>query len=267
MAGKADEAGRAFMAGILSKIENAEVRQAWQTALDNPESAGAVIAIGAGALAQSDINKKYDDLKTKEDALTEDYTKLNDWYTGRKADFDQVDEMKKAGTWGKKPVAGDPPTRQDPPIDPTKYISREDFEKTMRGEQLAAANFLALQTRLVLQHQARFGEILDSRELLTDPNLGKQKQDGSVYGFEDAYNTKFRDKLAEFSQKQEQDRIEKLADARVAEKMKGVQLPIPLKGGGGSPLDVLDGSAEFKPDPNLAQTAAEEYARLTAARG
>lgn len=272
MAGKAADYGKTFMAGVLAKITDPDKRAQAEAVFSDPAAAEALVALGAGALAQSDINRTYAEIEEQKTALTADYEKLNTWYATRQADFEIVDSLKKAGKWSDKgPIGGDPnppkPGEGAPPVDTSKFVSIEDFNKTMHKEQMAAAGFLALQQTIGLQHLQHFGEVIDTRDLLNDPNLGKQRPDGGVYGLQDAYNTKYAAQLTERSQRLEHERIEKLANDRVAEKMKGMpHLPIPLKGGQGSPLDLLEGNAEFKPDPNLAQTAAEEYARLQAAR-
>jgi hypothetical protein len=269
MAGKALDSGKAFIDGVLAKLPES-LRESAKAAFTAPEAQDALTLIGDGVLARADYSRSMDEITQKETALADDYAKLTQYYDARKADFDIVDGLRKSGKWNEKgPVGleGAPPKPGEvPPVDASKFVARDEFTEIMRKEQMAAAGFLALQQNLGLKHFQDFGEVLDSNELLQDQNLGKQKADGSIYGLKDAYYTKFKDKITERSTKLETDRISKLVDAGIAERMKGQSLPIPLKNGAGSPLDLLEGNAEFKPDPNLAQTAAEEYARLTSLR-
>lgn len=263
MSGKASDAGKAFLAGVLAKISDPEKRAQVEAAFNDPSAADALVLVGTGALAQTDINRRYDELKAKEETLTEDYTKLNAWYAEKK---DQLDEYGKLKAGGNNPPLITPPIAP-PPFDDSKFVSREEFTKTMQQEQLAAANYLGLQNGLTLKHYKDFGEVLDTRELLADKNLGKQKSDGATYGLMDAYQSKFSEKLTARDQALEADRINKLVDVQVAERMKGVpNQPFPVRGGLGSPLDALD--ATGTPDPNQysAAAAAAEYDRLQQTR-
>lgn len=266
---KALDTGTSFIAGVLAKLPES-LRESAKAAFAAPEAQEALTTLGDGVLARADYSRAMDDIKVKEDTLVADYEKLNTWYATRQADFEIVDGLKKTGKWSDKgPVLdGAPPKPGDPPlaVDTSKFVSREDFDKIMRGEQMAAAGFLALQQNIGMKHLQDFGEVIDTRELLADTNLGKPTPDGRVYGLQDAYNTKYSTKITERNQKLENERIEKLVGERLATERKGFNMPIPLKNGQGSPLDLLEANTEFKPDPNLAQTAAEEYARLQAAR-
>ncbi len=270
MSDTAVNAGKAFLAGVLAKISDPEKRAQVEATFNDPANKDALVVVGSGALAQSDINKKYTDLQAEEAKLKDlqatvdsDFQKLNAWYEPRQADFAIVDKLKAEGKWKDGPVA-DPlaPHKPTEGIDPSKYLSLEDFNKQMQGQQMAAANVMALMSRLTLQHRDRFGEILDASELLSDPNLGK-----NGYGLIDAYQTKFKDKLTEYSTNQENARVNKLVEERLAEeRKKNPGLTVPLRSPiGASPLDYLDGSMKA-PEGNLAELAAAEYDRLQQAK-
>ena len=260
---KGHDAGKQFLAGVLAKISDPEKRAQVQAALEDPASADALEMIGVGTLAQSDINKKYDELKSKEDSLTEDYNRLNAWFADNKAKLEEYDTLKK----------GQPTPPVVPPVAPvpdlSKFIDQDTFHKTMQQEQMAAANYLGLQNVLTLSHYKDFGEILDTRELLADKRLGLQLPDGRVFGLKDAYEAKFSDKIAERDKTREQQRVQKLVDEGVAERLKGMpqQQAYPLKGAP-SPLDLLEPGATQKPDdPAFSVDAAvAEYHRLQQAR-
>jgi hypothetical protein len=255
---KASEAGKAFLAGVLAKVPEA-LRAQVETALTDPTAEDALVVLGTGALAQSDINKKYDDLKAKEAQITEDYNKLNGWFETNKAKLEEYDTLKAKG--------GQPdPPKPGATIDTSKFLDRDEFAKTMQQEQMAAANYLGLQNVLTLSHYNDFKEILDTRELLADKRLGSQLPDGRVFGLKDAYEAKYSEKLAERDKAREADRIKKLVDEQVAERMKGqAATPYPIKGAP-SPLDVLDPTSQQKPEQFDVNSAVAEYQRLQEAR-
>lgn len=262
---KASDAGRTFLAGVLAKIPEDQRAQV-EAALTASEEA--LTVIGAGALAQSDINRRYQEIteKTREIETLQaqvqaDYDRNTEWWTANQAKLAELDRLK----------AGNPNPNPNPPppaLDPAKYVDRETFEKTMRAEQMSAANAVALMATLAIRHSHDFNEVLDTRELLQDPKLGSQRPDGGIYGLEDAYRTKFGEKLTAKAQAAEDARIKQRVDAEVAERMKGLpQTPFPIKGTGTSPLDVIGTT----PDPKdaqvpLAERAAQEYARLQESR-
>lgn len=255
---KASEAGKSFLAGVLAKISDPEKRAQAEAALADD---AALEVLGSGALAQSDINKRYDDLKAKEDALTEDYTRLNGWYETNKAKLEEYDTLKKQPP--ADPLAPRPPA--DPKVDLSKYVDLETFGKTMNDQQMQAANYLGLQNALTLQHYDRFKEVIDTRDLLADKNLGKQKPDGGIYGLKDAYEAKYAEKLTSWSTQQEQARINKLVEERLAEERKNQpsNQPFPLKAAP-SALDLLEPDSKEKPSDFTAERAAAHYAELVA---
>ena len=265
---KALDSGKSLLEGVLAKLPES-LREQAKGIFAAAEATDALTVLGDSALARADYSKNMDaltqaqtDLKAREDSLAADYDKLNTWYDGRKSDFDKVDELRKAGKWKDGLLDdGQPPRPGQPPLDTSKFISREDFDKLMMGQQMSAANVMALMGKLIIEHKDHFGEVLDASQLLADPNLGK-----NGYGLADAYHAKFKDKITERNTKLENDRIQKLVDERYTERMKGQpQLAIPLRTGT-SPLDLLEANTEIKPEQFSAQAAAEEYARLVAAR-
>lgn len=264
MAGKAVDAGKAFMAGVLAKIPDPEKRAQVEAVFnDEALAADALVVVGAGALAQSDINRKYTELQEKENALTEDYNRLNTWFADNKSKLEEYDSLKA------RVGAPNPPNPPNPPAAPdlSKYIDQDTFHKTMQQEQLAAANYLGLQNVLTLSHYKDFGEILDTRELLADKRLGQQLPDGRVFGLKDAYEAKFADKIAERDKTREAQRVQKLVDEQVAERLKGMPQAqaYPLKGAP-SPLDLLEPGAQSKPEDFTVDAAVAEYHRLQQAR-
>ena len=263
---KALDTGKSFADGLLAKLPES-LRESVKAALTAPEAVDALTYLGDGVLARSDYSKAMDEITATKNTLTEDYDRLNTWYAGKKDVLAQVEDLQKAGKW---PPEGEelPNPRAGAGLDPAKFIARDDFDRLMTDQQMLAANAMALMGQLIVEHQTRFGEVLNAQELLTDPHLGKQKADGATYGLKDAYYTKHKDKLDGYQQKLRDTEINKLVDEKVAERMKGQPgMPIPLKNGtdGFSPLDILDADPATKGDYTV-QAAAEEYARLQAAR-
>lgn len=258
---KASEYGKSFMAGVLAKLPE-EKRAQVEAIFNDPTAEDALVVVGTGALAQPDINKRYDDLKAKEAALTDDYTKLTAWYEDNKGKLDEYAELKAhVGSGGSAPPKPDTST-----FDPSKFIDQKTFEIEMRHQQMAAANYLGLQTALTLSHYRDFGEVLDTRELLADKRLGTQLPDGRLFGLQDAYTQKFADKITERDKAREDARIKKLVDERLAEERKALPAQaFPIKGAP-SPLDVLDPTSATKPEQYTVDSAVAEYQRLQEAR-
>lgn len=259
MSTKALDAGKAFIDGILAKLPE-NLRDAAKTALLAPEATDALTFAGEGALARADYSRQMDAIRQKEEAITTDYERLNAWYTTKQEDLAELDQYRT----GKKTPAGAPPERTTQPTAPdlSGVVKVEDFTRTMQEQQLSAANYLALQNTLTMQHYDRFKEVIDARELLKDPSLGKQKSDGATYGLIDAYQTKYAEKLAAYTAEQETKRVNQLVEAQVAERLKSLPQAqaFPLRSQP-SALDLLD-TPEFKPEQFTAQAAADEYARL-----
>ena len=262
---KAIDAGKDFLTGVLAKISDPEKRAQVEAVFGDPAAADALVAIGAGALAQSDINRRYTDLQAKEETLKDDYQKLNDWYETRKSDLADYAEIKRTGGLPK------PPTNPAAPAvaaaaDLSGLVTKDEFGKIMSETQQSAAHFLALQNTLTLSHYRDFNEVPDFREILQDPQLGKPQTDGRVYSLVDAYRTKYADKLREKATKDEDARINTLVEARWSERLKQhPSLPMPVRGAG-SPLDVLE-AVGADATQYSADAAAAEYQRLQQARG
>jgi hypothetical protein len=249
---------------VLAKIPDPTLRAQAEAAFKDPASADALVAIGAGALAQSDINRKYDELKLKEETLAEDYTKLNGWYAEKKGILAEYDTLK--ARTPTDPLRPTPVVTPPAAIDTSKLMSKEEFFASMIEQQRSAANYLGLQQFIADTHRHRFNEVIDPRELLADKSLGKQLPDGRIYGLEDAYRTKYGDKLQEYQTKQEETRINALVDAKYAERMRANPgLPMPIRGGG-SPLDALEVDPKTTAGQYTAEAAAMEYDRLQQSR-
>jgi hypothetical protein len=265
------DAGKTLAEQILAKLPES-LRASVSAAFAAPEATDALTLLGDSALARADYSRNMDALKAKEtelntkaDTLTEDYTKLNTWFAEKKTDLEEYGKIKADPAY--KP--GVPASKKDDlptGFDASKYVAREDFNKSMSEQQLLAANYLALQNVLTLKHYDDFKEVLDTRELLADKSLGRQLPDGRVYGLVDAYQTKYSEKLSARDKVVEDARIQKLVDEQLRERMKGMPPAMVPMRGGSSPLDLLEAGTKAEPGQFSADAAAAEYQRLTEAR-
>jgi len=260
---KASDAGKAFIAGVLAKLPEAQRGQV-QTVFDSADAVAALEVIGTGALAQPEINRQLDDLRKKATDLDDLRERNNTWYAENKAALEdylkikpEFDTLKAGGGGGgggeKPPVAGGP--------------TKEEIAAALDQRDRSFAGALALSMDLSAKHMHMFAEPLNTTELLSDPKLGTVVN-GQTYGLMDAYNSKHGTRVQEKLQATENARIQKLVDEGVAEKLKGLpqnqQHPFPLRDPSPSPLDAL--SAERKPADYSVDSAVAEYERLQGAR-
>ena len=259
------ESGQDFLKGVLAKLPESLRNKPLEEIVAAAEAKEALTTVGDSVLARSDYSKHMDAIREEKAKLTEDYEKLTAWYEEKKQVLDEYgrikpeyDKLKADPLRPRTPVT-------DPALDPSKFIDKDTFAKEMREQQMAAANYLGLQQAITLKHYNDFKEVIDTRELLNDPNLGKTAPDGHVYGLLDAYQTKYHDKLAEKAKADEDARINKLADERVAEKMKGMQQPFPIRRSEPSVLDLIETPAKDAPKHDV-DSAVALYEQLTQAR-
>lgn len=239
MAGKALDAGKEFLAGVLAKLPES-VRGQVETAFNDPQAADALVAIGSGALAQSDINRKYQEIQTKQAELDaaiataqEDYQKNVDWYKTTSAELETLRAAARGHT---------PPPPAPPPAAPTG-LSREDIDKILAERDQGYAGVLGLATTLAAQHLKNFGEVLDGNELI---NFAKEKR----LPLAEAYKQKFSEQITAKAQAEEKARIDKLVEERLQAERRNHQQPFPIRSQEPSVLDVLEAKERpATPDP------------------
>ena len=270
---KASEAGKEFLAGALAKVP-AEKRAQVEALLGGPEFEEALVVIGTGALGQSDINRKYDEIKTKDEELDELRAQLQEsfdrnqsWWNQNKAALEEYkvikpefETLKKGGDV--KPPDGNGNTHTETDV-------RKAIDSALENNNRAFAGALAFTLNLTQRHKDMFGENLDVMELLRDPRLGKQmagQPEGRVISLEDVYHDKFGKKVEEFNKKKEDERFNAEVEKRFAEKLKAnpVPQPFPLRDSSPSPLDALQDQERGK--RYTVDSATAEYERLTAIR-
>jgi hypothetical protein len=254
------ESGQSFLAGVLAKLAPEQRAQA-EAIFNAAEAKDAVLALGDGALARSDYSRSMDQMREKEAALNEYYTRLDGWYTENKAVLEQA----RAG--------GGP----DPAPDPAPAAGAGGMISASEARRIAeeavneaGRDYIAVTAFLTTQgsrHAYMFNEPLDMTELVANPKLGKPiiGQPGRIYSLQDAYNEKYGERLRAKYQEQEDKRINDEVDKRFSERLKQTTSthPFPLRAES-SPLDVLqtkDGAAQHTLD-----SAVAEYERLVAAK-
>lgn len=262
---KAVDAGREFLSSVLAKLPEEKRAQAEALFADAQD---ALVVMGTGALAQPEINRRLDDIRTQEAKLKEeqavlqsDWEKLNNWYTPRKPLLDKYGSLEQveAAINAARGTSTDPNLSRVTNQEPNAVgLTKEDLAKILEDRDRGYASVLAVTTTMASKHFADFGEVLDVNDLINQADKNRQS-------LEQAYQVKFGERLKEKAQKVEAERIQKLVDERWAEEQKKRQdQPFPLKGSNPSVLDVI----ESKGDPRnfTVDSAVAEYERLQAAR-
>jgi len=273
------ESGQTFMAGVLAKLP-AESRAQAEAIFNAAEAKEAVTLVGDGALARSDYSRSMDQareqLREKEQALTEYYTRLNGWYVDNQAALDRAKQLDAAATsttpqgtngqgqTGSAAAAGHAAASGVLSRDDIRRIADEAVNEAGR-DVIAITSFMMTQGA---RHQHLFGEPLDMNEVTANPKLGRPiaGQPGRIFSLQDAYDEKFGERVTAKHKEAEDKRINDEVEKRLQERLKATTSthPFPLRQES-SPLDVLstkDGSASHTLD-----TAVAEYERLQAARG
>jgi hypothetical protein len=230
------ESGQSFLAGVLAKLPQEQQAQA-KAIFDAAEAKDAVTLIGDSTLARSDYSRSMDQMREKEAALNEYYTRLDGWYTDNKA---ALDEARASG----RP---DPAPTPQPTPAPSGMISSDEIRR-IANEAIneAGRDYIAVTAFLTTQgarHSHMFGEPLDMTELVANPKLGKPilGQPGRVYSLQDAYHEKYGERIKQTTSTH----------------------PFPLRQES-SPLDVLQ--TKDGPAVHTLDSAVAEYERLVAAK-
>jgi hypothetical protein len=258
------ESGQSFLAGVLAKLPESQRAQA-EAIFNDAAAKEAVTLVGDGALGRSDYSRHMDDLREKEQSLTEYYTRLDGWYK------DNQGALEAARSGGRQPAADPNPqpngnghTQPNSTLDPAaiRRIAEEAINEAGR-DYIAVSAFLTTQGAW---HSHVFGEPLDMTELVQNPKLGRPivGQPGRVFSLQDAYQEKYGDRIGAKNKELEEKRFNDEVDKRLlARTSASASQPFPLRSES-SPLDVLstkDGTAAHTLD-----SAVAEYERLVAAK-
>jgi sulfur transfer complex TusBCD TusB component (DsrH family) len=288
------ESGQQFLAGVLSKLPAEQQAQA-KAIFEAAEAKDAVSLVGDGALARSDYSRSMDQLREKEVALTDYYTRLNTWYADNQTALDQARQLASDPRQAQlQPLQQQPqqpqpqqqyylqPNQLQPqpqpqlPYDPAALaaagnLSREEIRRIADDavneagkDYIAVSAFLATQGA---RHSHLFGEPLDMNELIANPRLGRPiaGQPGRVYSLQDAYLERYGTRLMEKQKEAEDKRINDEVEKRLGDRIKQQTSvhPFPLRHES-SPLDVL--STKDGPAVHTLDSAVAEYERLVSAK-
>jgi hypothetical protein len=269
------ESGQQFLTGVLAKLPE-EQRGQVETIFKSAEAKDAVTALGDATLARSDYSRSMDQLREKEQALTEYYTRLNSWYSENKGMLDAAAQQGQpfsppAAGYGQAPGPVQAGTAiQTPGAPASRAVTPEDMRRIAEeAVNDAGRDYIALTGFMMTQgarHQHLFNEPLDMTEIVNNPKLGRPiaGQPGRVYSLQDAYQEKFGERLAKKHQEQEDARINELVEKRLAERTSAqASHPFPLRQES-SPLDVL--TTKEGPAAHTLDSAVAEYERLVAAK-
>lgn len=254
----AKTAGSTFLAEVLAKLP-AELQAKAKEAFEDAAAASALEVIGQGVLRQSDYSRQANELQTKETELETWRGQLNEWFTGRKADLEELETLRK--TRGTQPPADPNLKPAVPAVDTSKFISKEDFDKTLADTERGAVGFFSALNKLSIAHFQQFGEVLDTDTLLQDKRLPTLGLD-AVYKLvhKDQLDAKAAEAAAKAEQAIREDERKKLQAAQVHH-------PYPVRGNEPSTLSMLEAAATDKPVPRSIDDMAAEYARLAGTRG
>lgn len=217
-----------------------------------------------GASRQQDYSRKMDDIRLKAQQIETERAAINqraqdqrEWY---EANLPILEAGRQAVAGG---VVTPPVTPPTPPAVtlPADLMRKAEVEALVNNREAGAVAFFAAVNHLSLQHYQRFGEVLDIAALTSDPDAGK-------LGINAVYQKQHAEKIAAAAATAEDKRINDIVATRLAEERRksGDRPPYPVAGSEVSPLDVLS-QAPGDPTRFSVDAAADEYARLVAARG
>ncbi len=264
---KASEAGKSFLAGVLAKLPESQRAQA-EAVFAAAEAESALEVLGTGALAQPEINRRFDDLKKKETELDGWHAQLTEWFEQKKTDLTELDALRgsradASASANGRSASGQATNGHQSGLDASKFISREDFEKTLGDTERGALTFFNELNRLSFRHFQTFGEVLDTTPLLQDRRLRDLGLDG-------VYKDLHKDQLA---QKAEAARLAEIEKIRGEERTKlqaelaATHHPYPVRGNEPSTLDGIEAAQAGKqPQAKTIDDMVAEYTRLSAAR-
>jgi hypothetical protein len=265
---KASDTGKSFLAGVLAKLPES-VRAQAESIFTSADAEQALEVIGTGALAQPEINRRLDELRTQTEAIeakraeTEAiYQQQDAWWKANEPKVKAYDQLKpeydRLKTGGSvTDTKGNGATNDD---------LRKEFDARLAELQTDGMNVMSFMTTLGVQHYKDFGELINWTDLRSDRNLGKPMPDGRTYGLQQAYEAKYGEQITARRQKAETERIEKLVEERYKERLKSSDQPFPLRNQAPSVLDVLETTTDA-PEKHTLDTAAALYEQLAAQRG
>jgi sulfur transfer complex TusBCD TusB component (DsrH family) len=276
------EDGQAFIAGVLAKITDPDARAQAKAVFDHAAAKDAVTLIGDGVLARADyskhmdaINKQDQELKAKLAETSTLYDRNSTWYQTNKAALEEYPTLKAELERLKTSGGGDDDDKDKDKGKPPVTVDKKTIEDTIREmmdpllseRERGYVDVVAFMQDTGFKHQQLFGAPLVMRELIANPKIGKPVlgQPGRVYSLQDAYDEKYGADVAKKAKEEHDKQIDTEVEKRLAERMKGTNMPFPLRGAAPSVLDVLD--TKEGPAAHTLDTAVAAYESLQAGKG
>lgn len=222
-----------------------------------------LVTLGSNVLRQDDYSRNMNELGTQRTAAETAKAEAEALYASNKAWFDQKQE-ELADYARLKAGGGNPNPNPDPAKtgDP-KVVTVESLAATIAATEQGAVAFFTELNTLSLQHFQQFGEVLDTQKLLTDKRVQQ-------IGIRGVYADQHKAQLDQRADKLRLEAEEKIrADERqkIAVSQASQHHPYPVRGNEPSTLDRFERAADQAPKVATVDDMANEYARLSAARG
>lgn len=254
-------AGKTFLAGVLAKLPEGLRGEATKVF----EDATLQAEIGTGVLAQSELSRQLDDLRTKTDELNTKKTELDEreqsltawheqltgWHATNKTALDEYNRLKKEG---KLPGGGGNPDPNANRSVAEGTLTEEKLAEQIKMQNAAFLGFEVDRSRILREHFQRFNEIVDVEPLLRHPQI---KEVGLVGVYELVHADRLK-KHKEDAEKAAEERIRADERQKVLAANQQMPYPTPTGVGSGSPLDALEAN---KKEP-VVDAAVTEYNRL-----
>lgn len=215
-----------------------------------------ILSLGNQVLRQDDYSRQMGET-TRIDAEARRLYAVNQaWWAEHQGDVEELEALR----LNKPTPAADPakPAVPDPAKTP---ITAEALAKTIADTERGAVAFFADLNQLSMQHYAQFGEILDTRALLSDPRV---QQIGFQAVYQDKFATQLQAKAAAKTAAAEE-AIRADERAKVQTQFASQHHPYPVRGNEASTLDGIQPPGNT-PTVRSVDDMAAEYARLGASR-
>lgn len=184
------------------------------------------------------------------------YEQNKAWWDQKQEDLKELDRLR-ATVAGRQPDPANPDPKPDP-----KVVTIESLAQTLAATEQGAVAFMDELTDLKLQHFQQFGEVLDTKRLLTDKRVQQ-------LGLRGVYTEVHKDQLAARDAKIAKDAEEKIRldeRTKVLQAQASTQHPYPVRGNEPSTLDRFERTGDQAPKVATVDDMAAEYARLSASR-
>jgi hypothetical protein len=261
MAKDAKTVGSTFLAEVLAKLPEAERAKA-QEVFAGAAAEAALVALGEGALRQSDYSRASNEIRQKEAEVDTYKGQLDTWFAEKKPILEEV-EVLRAKVAGQPPVVPPVVPPAAPAFDPSKFVSPEALTKTLEATERGALQFIIESNKLAQQHFKDFGEPLDLAPLVQHKQVQQLGLDG-VYRLVHAEQIATRataaaDAAREAIRKEEREKLQA--------EMARAQTPYPVRGNEPSTLDAIEAArAGTAPTIRTIDDMANEYIRLGGTR-